>query len=624
MAGGGEKSVGGLSEYLVCFEHIGDDMFKSELAMKHKFLKKSFKRLIGTAGALVIFLWLVAGVPKAAAQQSSNPVVLENRNIGSDNWQIAKGKFQSSDDTNRQILGYASAASINKEEQLSFYVSVNPTQTYSIDIYRMGWYGGKTARLMAISGAIAGYPQIDCPIDTVSGLTECNWTASYSFTIPISWTSGVYLAVLTNEDKFRSHITFVVRDDQRVAQFLYQQPVLTYAAYNNFPNNRTTGKSLYEYSSYGRNTLAESTRAVKVSLNRPSAISPFSGDRWGVGGAVWEIYLVWWLEKMGYDINYSTDIDTHTHGSRLLKYRAVIIPGHDEYWTREMFNAFVQARDSGVSITNIGANNAYWQTRLESSSAGVVNRTVVCYRYANLDPEPDNSLKTIRFREVGLPEQTLLGIQYSGFNEHGRNTDFVVTDTSHWAFEGATFDANGARDIVGNEIDRIHSEFAMPISTTYKILATSPFTIDKGLPDYSQATIYQAPSKALVFSTGTLSWSWALGRPRFEDVSVQRLTQNIFDHIAGVVRAPSIAIKLDDTLANSLEMSKTLSQDTNSKTVSSVLRSSVWSFRLIDLVAIAAVIGLFVLIGVRFARYLRVIRRKKRAKRYLESKFLDN
>ena len=45
----------------------------------------------------------------------------------------------------------------------------------------------------------------------------------------------------------RSVVVFVVRDDSRVAAFLYQQPVTTYEAYNDYPNNGTTGKSLHFY-----------------------------------------------------------------------------------------------------------------------------------------------------------------------------------------------------------------------------------------------------------------------------------------------------------------------------------------------------------------------------------------
>src|SRR5207245_2161134 len=104
-------------------------------------------------------------------------------------------------------------------------------------------------------------------------------------------------------------------DDSRQAEILYQQSVNTYQAYNNFPNDGATGKSLYEYNSYGANTVAGTSRAVKVSWNRP-----YAGD--GGGEFLkWEYYLTRWLERAGYDVKYSTDVDTHENGGRLLNSR---------------------------------------------------------------------------------------------------------------------------------------------------------------------------------------------------------------------------------------------------------------------------------------------------------------
>jgi hypothetical protein len=62
-----------------------------------------------------------------------NPIVIENQNQGSTNWNIG----ESGTDAVGQIKGYASAASINKGESITFYVSVNPAQTFTIDVYRL-------------------------------------------------------------------------------------------------------------------------------------------------------------------------------------------------------------------------------------------------------------------------------------------------------------------------------------------------------------------------------------------------------------------------------------------------------------------------------------------------------
>ena len=46
-----------------------------------------------------------------------------------------------------------------------------------------------------------------------------------------------------------------MRDDSRIADLLYQQSVTTYQAYNNYPDDGATGKSLYDFNSYGANTI---------------------------------------------------------------------------------------------------------------------------------------------------------------------------------------------------------------------------------------------------------------------------------------------------------------------------------------------------------------------------------
>ena len=43
-------------------------------------------------------------------------------------------------------------------------------------------------------------------------------------------------------------------------------------------------------------------------------------------------------EKMGYDVSYISNVDTHADPNGLLRARAWLSVGHDEYWSLEMFN----------------------------------------------------------------------------------------------------------------------------------------------------------------------------------------------------------------------------------------------------------------------------------------------
>ena len=460
---------------------------------------------------------------------ATNPVVSENQQPGSSGWQL--GSRVAYDAVN-QIKGYASATSVLQGDSLTLYVTVNPAQSYTIDVYRIGWYGGLGGRLRLHAGPIDGVTQPGCPTDATTGMIACNWTPGYSFTVPSDWTSGVYLGVLTNAAGYQNDVVFVVRDG-RPAAFLYQHAVNTDEAYNNWPNDGATGKSLYDYNSYGANTVAGTTRAVKVSFDRP-----FSNDGSGLF-LNWEIQLVRWLERSGYDVTYSTDVDTHTNGSELLNHRAFFSAGHDEYWTNEMYNAADNARDAGVSLAFFGANPVYRQVRYEASAAGVPNRVVVHYRNANLDPI-QGPTTTTQFRDppVNRPEQVLAGVQWTNEVNWGNNVPYVMTNSASWVYAGTGVnDGDTVPGIVGYEMDRYMPGYPAPNAISWTLLSNSPFIDSGGSPDYSNSSIYQAPSGAWVFATGTMSWSWGLdsfnnagirtGVPA--DVRIQQTTANVLN-----------------------------------------------------------------------------------------------
>src|SRR6267154_6469436 len=227
-------------------------------------------RVLGVLRRVGIFLYLVAvtGLLVSPAHgQASNPIMVENQQPGTSQWRIPFGSAAT--DSGGEIKGYASATSINKGDNITFYVSVNPAQTYTIDVYRMGWYQGLGGRLMQHIGPLSGAHQSTCPTNATTGMIECHWTPAYTLATQTSWTSGVYLALLTNSQKYQNYIIFVVRDDGWAASLLYQQPVTTYQAYNDYPYDSRTGKSLYAFNSYGATTVTGGKNAAKVSFDRP-------------------------------------------------------------------------------------------------------------------------------------------------------------------------------------------------------------------------------------------------------------------------------------------------------------------------------------------------------------------
>jgi hypothetical protein len=474
-----------------------------------------------------------ASAGQASAPAAASPIVAENQQPGSFGW-FSQGPH--GDDATGQIKGYWSATSVKQNEDITLFVTVNPAQTFTVDIYRLGWYQGFGGRLRLHAGPLQGVTQAPCVPDPTTGLIACDWTPSYTLTVPGDWVSGVYLGLLKNAAGFQNYTVFVVRDD-RPAAFLYQQNIATDQAYNNYPNDGRTGKSLYTYNSFGANTMSGETRAVKVSFDRPYS-------DYGVG-QVDQIEFIRWIERSGYDVTYSTDLDTHANGSALRNHKAVLVVGHDEYWSKQIFDSLEGARDAGVGLAFFAADTGSVQVRFEPSASGTADRVMVCYKNAAIDPV-SGPTTTVAFRQppVNRPEQSLRGVLTSGMLQGQDNVGYVVTNSSHWIYAGTGFqDGDVVPGIVGYEMDSFRSEYPGPNSTDWTLLSSSPFVDYLGAPGVSNSSVYQAPSGAWVFSSGTISWSWALDGfwHQRADIRIQRTTANLLDaFINGAPVAPSV------------------------------------------------------------------------------------
>jgi Fn3 associated/Chitobiase/beta-hexosaminidase C-terminal domain len=511
-----------------------------------------------------------------------NPIQAENQQAGTTAWQLGIPPYQVGSDSVSQIKGYASATSVNKGDSIGFKVSVNPAQSYTIDIYRLGCYPDANGtclggRFMRHLGPYDGVHQLDCTVDGPSGgntgLTECHWTGPPSLTIPSDWTSGIYIAQLTNAQNFQNDIVFVVRDDASHSAILYQQPVNTYQAYNNYPDfggmDTRNGKSLYDNSSGGADTVAGAgrPRAVKVSFDRPYADSGF-GDLLDPNGWSWEQYFIHWAEKQGYDLTYSSSLDTQVRPALMLNHMAWISVGHDEYWSSQMYDAAEAARDAGVNLGFLGGNDVYWQVRYEASGGGVPNRTMVGYKntpnntYSTVDPvaATNPAQATVRFQDppVNRPGQLLTGLTFAGgTGRSNKNTPYNVLNADNWLYDGTGLgEGASVPGINGYESDGFSCLFPLPANDSYALLSSNSLQDELGYWVPTNSSLYQAPSGAWVFDAGTMSWSWALDRPTpapdqglptgWVNPGVQKATKNLLDVFIGAKAAPAMASHLPD------------------------------------------------------------------------------
>lgn len=465
----------------------------------------------------------IVSEPQSTAQ---NPTTLENQKPGSANWVLKAGGYKISDDKNNQIKGYANKVSVNKGESLNLKISVNPAQNFRMEVYRIGWYQGLGGRLMRSVGPLQGNKQPNCPINQY-GTVECKWTTSYKLTIPNNenWVSGAYLVKIINSRGYSNWINFTVRDDQRSSDILFQNSVNTWQAYNHWG-----GRSLYS-----------DPRAFKVSFDRPYHTQ-------GSRIQSWEIHMIRFLERNGYDVTYTTNVDTDNRPATLLSHKALLSVGHDEYWSWEMRNNVEAARDAGVNIGFFGGNDAYWQVRYEKSSSGIENRVLVGYKqYLQQDPYYSSSDPNKRKRTTGLfrrnivnrPEQVMIGTMYGkNLGTHNANLPWTVLNQDHWIYEGTEL-RNGdiIPNVFGHEYNTIYSDHPKANNGNYTILSRT-----NGSPD-AISTIYEAPSGAFVFSAGTIDWAWLLdphdSYEYFVNDKIQIITKNILNKFTGVTPTPT-------------------------------------------------------------------------------------
>ncbi|AXK34841.1 phosphoribosylamine--glycine ligase [Streptomyces armeniacus] len=423
---------------------------------------------------------------------------------------------RTADDVHCQIKGFASGdGGVLPGASIDFRVTVNPPQPFSVDVYRIGHYGGEGATKITTSPRLSGIVQPE-PLAAERTVSCHHWWLSWRLQIPDYWSTGAHVAVLTTADGHRSHVPFTVRD-RDPADLLLLMPDITWQAYNLFPEDGRTGASLYHaWDSEGR-LLGEEDAAVTVSFDRP-----FAGA--GLPLHVGHAYdFIRWAERYGYDLAYADTRDLHAGRVDPTRYRGLVFPGHDEYWSGPMRRAAEKARDSGTALVFLSANSMYWQVELDPLANGAPDRLLSCRKRRG-------GGRSALWREQGEPEQQLLGIQYAGQVPEPR--PLVVRNADHWLW-----DATGAAEgdelpgLVAGEADRYFPRTQLPAHTHRILLAHSPYRTHAGARRHQETSLYRAASGALVFASGTFAWSPALDRPGHTDARVQRATANLLDRI---------------------------------------------------------------------------------------------
>ncbi len=468
------------------------------------------------------------------------------------------------------IQGFATEISVNHGSPIYFKVKTDAA-SYRIDVYRVGYYGGLGARLVETIMPSAPLPQSQPEglYDPTTRLLDCgNWDVSATWSVPADAVSGVYIARLVRTDQppteaaaippalphaygalglgrlanplsesRASHVIFIVRADESNSDVVFQTSDLTWNACNRYGGSSLDGGFI------NGKALGLHHRAFKVSYNRPltsrsaeAACQFFNA----------EYPMVRWLEANGYDVTYTSGVDTARHGETLMNHKVFLSVGVDAYWSGPQRRSVEAARDAGVHLAFFSGGTMFWKARLEPSidDTQTPYRTIVCYKETHsriddrgeyqpgmkIDPNLDEWTGTFRDAAAFNPEgphpenavtgsmTTVRGWRHDAllvpadFAAHRfwRNTSVASLKPGQVAIlEGSALGPHWDEDI-DNGFRPLGLEH-LSETTVNNVAYLQDFgSVTDGGTATHHLTLYRAESGALVFSAGTPEWSWGL------------------------------------------------------------------------------------------------------------------
>ena len=283
--------------------------------------------------------------------------------------------------------------------------------------------------------------------------------------------------------------------------------------------------------------------------------------------------MIRFLEANGYDVSYTTNVDSHARGNLLGTHKVFVSSGHDEYWSRSQRENVEAARDAGLNLAFFSGNEVFWKTRWADG-----DRTLVSYKDTHFQAPTDPVAWTGTWRDPrfasppeSTPENALTG---TSFLVNAGSAAITVPSTYKnlrlWRNTAVASLADGASAVLapeslGYEWDedpdngfRPPGQFRLSSTT---VSGVEIFTDHGTWTDIGTAThhltMHRRPGGALVFGAGTVQWSWGLdsGNPigNAPNPTMRQATLNLLADMDAQPYAPAAgltrATKSTDTTA---------------------------------------------------------------------------
>ena len=472
--------------------------------------------------ALTILLFvLIGGSTGAARADYTNSIQAENALPGTTSWFIQTPQ-------QNEIDGYFGATSYLPGDIATLYADSHG-DPFSYTIYRMGYYQGLGGREVS-SGDVAAnswQPNRTVYDDQPRGaeFMTTGWHPSVSIPLDPSWVSGFYLVKLTDDyNGGESYANFTLRSPDPA-------PVVIVFSTNTWQAYNAWGKlSLYRDMRTTPPTKKQTDVPHEVSFLRPygARSGEVGGDKGSVDGkgasAGAGLYffsdrpLVEWAESNGYPVSYATDADVRAAVEAGPNTKLVIFSGHSEYHSLAERNEVLRLSTAGVSAAFFGGNAYAWQARFGDDNqhhcgADGLQTEMTVWRLAWLDPCAVTSLKTVRWKTLGLPQSQVTGTMETHGIQSGPQT---ALQTSSWPWQGSGLtDGSPLGRLEGAEFDGIRAK--SNDGAHLLILSRTPFAPPAGGVQGGAATqnmtLWQRTPGAFVFAAGQTGFNRYLSNP---------------------------------------------------------------------------------------------------------------
>ena len=427
-------------------------------------------------------------------------------------------------------------------------------------------------------------------------LYDCRWDVVHRWRIPEDAKQGLHSARFEFEFDGRRRIyecTFIVRRPvaRRKAPVLLLFSTNTWRAYSGTPFAITSHEQHQVWSTggygpqvpgvpafnlYRDHATGQGTYQVGLRMPWPSA-----GPYVLYGGPTKYSHLSRadrftqvWLEEQGYAFDVASDLDLHRDPALLRDYRALMVVGHNEYWSLPMYRGTDDFLRTGGNLVVLSGNAVFWRvsfnddgTIMECRKADAAGNRVPRDRRGEAWHSQDG-LRGGMLRDCGHPGINLIALDCLGFNNPGKIEQFgpyVVEQPDHFLFlqpenlglkRGDRFgmSADGSRFANGHEFDIRPSTFARlqeqpdppsggvipPDPAGIQLLANGQVYWKKGgsafdyffrpikpQTDQGAELIYwERPEGGRVFNAGAIASGWVLS----VDEKMSGLLRNVLSH----------------------------------------------------------------------------------------------